>query len=426
MDNDWNKVRHELDKSDNFEAICNSPWYSDALYHKFSDEEFARRHEAARRLMARDNLDALILTGGPDIYSHGSGVTWGAGLIDDRGLCQYMVLPLKGEPTLIYPHYGCHIEAARKQVSVRDVRSGQHGKYGRAVAQRLIELKIEKGRIGIAAADRTGPEYMGVQAYLDMQKMLPQATFVFCPNLLHELTFRKSPEELRAMAKAGQLAIKALEAVKAAAKPGVREYQLAGAVANAVMSEGGRYHLLMIGSTSMHDPKLIFPNPNPSARVLKEGDIILSELAMSYMGYSAKIGHPISIGPPTERYTRFFKDVVVGGFKEIASHLKPGTALEDIRKAGARAFRDRGAQSRPTIMHGLDLITSVPFIRADRVRAEPWETTMQPGMTYNIEITPVDKEGVFGIFYSRSFAITETGKQDLTPYPVDDILVADR
>jgi Xaa-Pro aminopeptidase len=424
MDNDWSKVRHELDKSDNFEAICNSPWYTDTVYHKFSDAEFSRRHESARKLMARDKLDALILTGGPDIYSHGSGVTWGAGLIDDRGMCQYMVLPFKGEPTLIYPHYGCHIEAARKQVSVRDVRSGQHGKYGKAVAERLIELKLEQGRIGIVAADRTGPEYMGVQAYLDMQKMLPQATLVFCPNMLHELTYRKSAEELKAMEKAGQLAIKALEAVKATAKPGVREYQLAGAVANAVMSEGGRYHLLMIGSTSMHDPKLIFPNPNPSARVLKEGDIILSELAMSYMGYSAKIGHPISIGQPTERYTRFFKDVVVGGFKEIASHLKPGTTLEDIRKVGARAFRERGAQSRPTIMHGLDLITSVPFIRADRVRAEPWETTMQPGMTYNIEITPVDKEGVYGIFYSRSFAITETGKQDLTPYPVDDILVA--
>ena len=424
MDNDWNQVRRELDKSDNFEAICNSPWYTDTVYEKFSDAEFARRHEAARKLMARDGLDALILTGGPDIYSHGGGVAWGAGLLDDRAMCQYMVLPLKGEPTLIYPHYGCHIEAARKMVSVRDVRSGQHGKYGKAVAERLIELNLQKGRIGITAANRTGPEYMGVQAYLDLQKLLPQASFVFCPTLFHELTYRKSAEELRAMAKAGQLAIKALEAVRATAKPGVREYQLAGAVANAVLGAGGRYHLLMIGSTSMHDPKLIFPNPNPSARVLREGDIVLSELAMSYMGYSAKIGHPVSVGRPTERYQTFFKDVVVGGFKEIRALLKPGTTLEDVRKVGSQAFRKRGAQSRPTIMHGLDLITSVPFVRADRVRTESYDMTMQPGMTYNIEITPVDKEGVFGIFYSRSFAITESGHEDLTPYPVDEILVA--
>src|SRR5574341_202167 len=339
MDNDWNQVRRELDKSDNFEAIRNSPWYADAVYENFSDQEFARRHEAARKLMARDGLDALILTGGPDIYSHGGGVAWGAGLLDDRGMCQYLVLPLKGEPTLIYPHYGCHIEAARQMASVRDVRSGQHGKYGKAVAERLIELKLEKGRIGITAANRTGPEYMGVQAYLDMQKLLPQASFVFCPTLFHELTYRKSAEELRAMAKAGQLAIRALEAVKTTAKPGVREYQLAGAVANAVLSGGGRYHLLMIGSTSMHDPKLIFPNPNPSARVLKEGDIVLSELAMSYMGYSAKIGHPVSVGRPTERYQTFFKEVVLGGFKEIRALLKPGTTIEDVRKAGSQAFR---------------------------------------------------------------------------------------
>ena len=424
MDNDWSKVRRELDKSDHFEAICNSPWYSDAVYEKFSDAEFTRRHQAARELMARDGLDALILTGGPDIYSHGSGVTWGSGLIDDRGMCQYMVLPLQGEPTLIYPHYGCHIEAARKQVSVRDVRSGQHGKYGKAVAERLIELRLEKGRIGITAADRTGPEHMGVNAYLDLKKLMPEASFEFCPNMLHELTYRKSAEEISAMARAGQLAIKALEAVKATARPGVREYELAGAVAQAVISGGGRYHLLMIGSTSMRDPKIIFPNPNPSARVLKDGDIVLSELAMSYMGYSAKIGHPISIGRPTEQYQRFFKDVVVAGFKEVRALLRPGSTLEDVRSTGAQAFRRRGAQSRPTIMHGLDLITSVPFVRADRVRAEPYETTMQPGMTYNIEITPVDSEGIYGIFYSRSFAITGDGCRDLTPYDVDEILVA--
>lgn len=424
MENDWSKVRYELDKSDNFEAICNSPWYTDAVYEKFSDAEFARRHEAARALMRRDGFEALILTGGPDIYSHGSGVTWGSGLIDDRGMCQYMVLPLKGEPTLIYPHYGCHIEAARKMVSVKDVRSGQHGKYGKAVAERLLELKLDRARIGITAADRTGPEHMGVNAYLDLKKLMPGAEFVFCPNLLHELTYRKSAEEIRAMQKAGQLAIKALEAVKATARPGVKEYELAGAVANAVLSAGGRYHLLMIGSTSQADPKIIFPNPNPSARVLKTGDIILSELAMSYMGYSAKIGHPISVGPATEKYTRFFKDVVIAGYKDVQRELKPGATLERVREVGARTFRERGGQSRPTIMHGLDLITSVPFVRCDRIRAEPYEVAMQEGSTFNIEITPVDKEGIFGIFYSRSHVITATGSMDLTPYPVEDILVA--
>jgi hypothetical protein len=38
----------------------------------------------------------------------------------------------------------------------------------------------------------------------------------------------------------------------------VREYQLAAA-AHAVLDGGGQVHLLMIGSTSMRDPRLIFP-----------------------------------------------------------------------------------------------------------------------------------------------------------------------
>ncbi|HKA46248.1 MAG TPA: M24 family metallopeptidase [Burkholderiales bacterium] len=422
--NDWNKVRRELDNSEHFEAIYNSPWYADAVYEKFSDAEYARRHAAARELMARDGYDAIIFTGGPDIYSHGAGVTWGSGLYDERGMVQYLVLPLKGEPTLVYPHPGCHIEAARKMVSLRDVRGGEHGQYGKVVAERLAELGLQSGRIAITAADRTGPEFMGTNAWRQLQDHLPQAKFVFLPLLLHELAHRKSPEELRAMAKAGRLAIKALEAVKATARPGVREYHLAAAVIHAVMSEGGRHHLLMIGSTAMADPKLIFPNPNPSHRVLKDGDIILCELSMSYMGYSAKIGHPVSIGRPTERYDRFFKEVVVPGFRDIRAQLKPGNPLEAVRKVASTAFRSRGAQSRPICMHGLDLITSVPFISVDEVKGQPYDLVMQPGATYSVEITPVSLDGTFGIFFSRSFAITESGVDELTPYPIDEILVA--
>ena len=75
-------------------------------------------------------------------------------------------------------------------------------------------------------------------------------------------------------------------------------------------------------------------------------------------------------------------------------------------------------------MHGHDLITSLPFISLDEVKGEPYDMVMQPGMAYGIEITPVSADGTFGIFFSRSFAIIEGGVQALTPYPVDEIIVA--
>ena len=41
-----------------------------ALYPRFSAEEFARRYEAARVLMAREGIDALVVYGNSAFYRH--------------------------------------------------------------------------------------------------------------------------------------------------------------------------------------------------------------------------------------------------------------------------------------------------------------------------------------------------------------------
>jgi Xaa-Pro dipeptidase len=423
MVNDWNEIRYELDKSPNYVEIINSPWYSETVYDKFSPDEYQRRHQHAQKVMERDGLDALILTGGKNIYSFGGAVTWATGLIDQRGVCQYVVLPKEGEPMLIYPHAGCHIEAARRMVGIRDVRGDQGGQYAKVIADFLREHGLEEGRIGITAIDRIGPEYMGVKTYLDLVDHLPKANLEFLPNLLHELTAIKSQEEIEAMTKAGELAVQALEALVAAARPGVREYQLEAAGTHAILHGGGDVHLMMIGSTSMRDPKGVYPNPIPSQRVLQEGDIILNEMVATYKGYSAKIGHPITVGPPTEEVEAFFKDILLGGFRALEAQLMPRKTLEDVRRA-ARFFRDKGAQSLPIIVHGLDLITALPFIYVDRVAVLPGDEDILPGKAYAIEISPVDSEGLLAMFMARTYIMTEDGKRDLTPFPMEEILVA--
>jgi Xaa-Pro aminopeptidase len=423
MANDWNEVRYELDKSANFTEMYNSPWYSDAVYDKFSDAEFARRHALAREKMVRDGLDAIIFTGSYNVWSFGAGVSWVSGMLEDRAMVQYVILPLKGEPTVIYPHPGCHIEAMRKMVSVKDVRGSRGGHFGLVMADRFEELGLQEGRIGITAADRTGPEYMGLMTYRELEQRLPKAEFVFLPELLHELTYFKSDEEIEAMAKAGELVVKSLEALVEAAKPGHFEYQLEAAAWHAIMNGGGRPHFMIIGSTSMYDPKMVFPNPHPSQRVLKKGDIILTEMVASYKGYTAKIGHPVTIGPPTDEMEAFYKKVVLPGFKAVEAALMPGKSLEEARQALTH-FRKAGAQSRPVSVHGLDLITAPPYVYTDQVKGASMGLEIKPNTTFAIEITPINSDGTYGMFMSRSYAITEDGRRDLTPYPMDEIIVA--
>jgi len=55
----------------------------------------------------------------------------------------------------------------------------------------------------------------------------------------------------------------------------------------AILEGGGDIDFLIIGSTPMADPAMVFGNPRPSGRVLAKGDIINMELAAGYRGYTA-------------------------------------------------------------------------------------------------------------------------------------------
>src|SRR5207244_13537999 len=109
-----------------------------------------------------------------------------------------------------------------------------------------------------------------------------------------------SGKELDCIRKAGKLCEDAMNAMVARARPGVTEYQLRAAAGAAILEGGGDIDFLIIGSTSMHNPALVFGSPRPSARVLQRGDIINMELAAGYRGYTAQVGSPSCIGPPTD------------------------------------------------------------------------------------------------------------------------------
>ncbi len=75
------------------------------------------------------------------------------------------------------------------------------------------------------------------------------------------------------------------------------------------------------------------------------------------------------------------------------------------------------------MVHGLDLITALPHMNIDGVKAQPREMTIVPGMTFSIEITPINLDGTFGMFMARSYMMTEHGQHDITPFPKDEMII---
>ncbi|MBI5879144.1 MAG: aminopeptidase P family protein [Chloroflexi bacterium] len=419
---DFAQYHGQLDRREPYGNISGTPWYPGATYAKFSDVEFERRYRTTREKMARLGLDVLIAPGSPHHWSWGGGMLWLSGHWNWHAMVEHVVVPLKGEPALIYSQGGAHLEATRRAVYPKDVRNSRGGRFADLIAEVVTERGCAEGRIGIAEADWNFHDYIPVNQVERMGELLPKARIELVPDFFHELVYRKSAEEQAFVAKAGEMCVKALYAIRDRARPGVTEYELAASAAKAIMMEDGQVDFLIIGSTPMANPAQVFGNPRPSHRVLQEGDIIMNELAAAYHGYSAQIGIPICVGKPTENVSSFFDEIVLPGYKLMEQTLKPGNDLEEVKKAG-EFFRAHGAQSRAIHLHGIDFVSNSPHVGTEHVRAYPYEQKMQPGAVLMLEPCPITADGLLGLFYGHTYIMTDTGARRVTECP-DELLVA--
>jgi len=407
-----------LDRRSNFGPLSGTRYYEDAVYERFSEQEMARRYTSVRSKMARLNLDALIVTGGPSHWSFGGGMRWLTNHWEWHAVSNYLLVPMKGDPTLVYSMGGTHIEAVRRAVVIDDVRHSRGGRFGLVLVDRIKELGLEKGRIGITDIDPRFGDNIPENQYRALRQGLPQADLQFVGEFFHELLMHKSPEELACVRRSGELADLALEAIVDRASPGVTEYQLAAAAAAAVMDAGGQIDFLIIGSSPMSNPAMVFGNPAPSSRQLKIGDYINNELAVGYRGYTTQIGTPICVGEPTDELSEMYSKIALPGFLRLEALLRPGVSYEDFRHAG-QWFREQGYQGRPTLLHSIDIVTGPPHIWVEESDHALGETHFEPNMTVMLEPNPISADGNLGLFVGRTYIITEDGHEKVTKFPLE-------
>jgi hypothetical protein len=101
--------------------------------------------------MREHKLDALIVPGGPSHWSFGGGMLWLTGHWEWHALSSYVVVPLEGEPTLIYSMAAPMPKrcAAKSRSLSRTSATAATGAMRISWVERLRELKLERGRIGL-------------------------------------------------------------------------------------------------------------------------------------------------------------------------------------------------------------------------------------------------------------------------------------
>ena len=365
-------MRTRLDQNAPFSNMHDTPYYRDAVYDQYSKQEYARRYAALRDKMREHKLDCVIVPGGPSHWSFGGGMQWLTGHWEWHAISSYVVVPLDGEPTLVFSMGGTHAEACRRECAnaLTDVRHSRNGRYAEVMVERIRELKLERGRIGLIEIDPRHGDYLPVNQYDVLRQSLPDAELIFTHGFMHELVVVHSEEELRCVRKAGLLCERAMEAMVARAKPGVPEYELRAAAGAAILDGGGDIDFLIIGSTPMADPALVFGNPRPSQRRLQAG-------RHHQHGARRRLQWHVGADRLADLPRAADRDgaQVLGG--DHAARLParssprsgPATPTDNMRLA-SRFFREQGVQSRPTQVHGIDIVTDKPHVFTERTEAD--------------------------------------------------------
>lgn len=339
-----------------------------------------------------------------------------------HAMSAYVVVPPDGDPVLVCGPGGAHREAVRRATPLKDVRHSRWGSSGEVIADLIKEWGLADATVGISHVDPVYGHYLPVDEWERLRDGLPEATLERVGDFFHELVHVKSPEEIEYVRKAGKLMDQAFHAMIAAARPGVTEYQLAAAATHAVMDGGGQMDFNIIGSTRMDDPAMVFGNPWPSSRPLQTGDIIINELACGYNGYSVQIGSPICIGEPPSWIREFFDEVVLPGYELMASQVVGGNSWDDVMKA-SQFFRDKGYDSRPLFLHCIDFTSHPPHVMWDHVVAEDNELDLEAGTVAMLEPTIITPDGLLGIFFGRTFVLTDGGHEQVTKFPHELIVI---
>jgi Xaa-Pro aminopeptidase len=371
------------------------------LFPRFSDAEYERRHGAIRAAMQNDNIDAILISG-----ARGSSEVAYLSNYQAQSPC-WLVFPREGEAT-VFIHFFNHQPCAKAQAIVDDVRW-----YGPApmptLAEEIRKRNLTKSRIGLVS--------MRAMAYghvTELQRQFPEAEFVEFGPQFGRIRRVRSEEELIYLRKSGYLTDLACEALEKNLRPGLTEQDVLSVVYSAYIKHGGDPGIHFIAATNMDSPDRFVPWQRQTGRVLEKGSVIITELTVSYWGYSTQIHRPFAIGKePSPTYRKLF-DAAYECYENIRKICKPGTTSEQIIAASS-AIEANGFTSYDSVFHGEAGKSPELGTRSAAHPLEKW--TLEENMVHVIQPNPITKDLKGGLQLGAAVVVKPNGGEPLHNYP---------
>lgn len=367
-------------------------------YPRFSDAEYRRRHAALAAVMAKHDVDHLLVV---TDHRSGNAPQWVTGW---PGTVEAYVIFRPTEAMTMHVEWFNHFPLAKKLARGIDVRWGEH----RGLTLTIAELKKRGAkRIGLI-----GPLVTRKQRELEKEFAV-----VECDADYVRLRLIKSEEEIDWLRIGAAFSDAGLEALLKGTRPGVSERELGNLVERAYVGEGGTTFIHYIGVTAMEKPQLFVPPQFHSSRRVEPGDVVFCELSGSFWDYSGQVLRTFSVGAePTPLY-RALHETAEAAFDAVTGVIRHGTTMEQIL-AAADLIEERGFTVCDDLMHGFGGGYFPPILGTRSRPAGPLpKMTLEENMTVVVQPNVISREQPAGVQVGELVRVTKSGCERLHRAP---------
>jgi len=391
-------------------------------YPRFSLAERDRRWRAVRELMRGQNLDVIVT---PQNSGHSADYQANTRYLTHCGGGEpdvAAVFPLQGEVTAIATSAAPRWPTVQDWVS--DVREARRN-YGRAIVERLKELNVERGRIGITGlgeveGTRTPEGTIFYGTWKQIREAFPRAELVDATKILDEARYVKSQEEIDVLAKSMEIIELAMQAEIEAAKVGVKDWEV-WAAAHYAMTRNGSELPIHCFWVSGKNPKRTLTRP--SMRLLERGDVIINELEASWIGYRSQGVQPMFVevvNPIQAELIKVQREV----FNRVLENLKPGITVGELAEITKQAADGAAPKSGPAAgargdltMHGRGAGDDGPIITPHAKSPKQLGVIMRENMVFVCKPAAISADGEYTCQWGDTVVVTKSGGRRLGKRP---------
>ena len=310
-----------------------------------SQKDFDQRLEAAREIVKRNHLDALVVF---STECEPAQVRYFADYWPSFETAAVLI-PAKGDPALIIGPESLTYATMRTRIAniiqIMDFRESSQPDYPGSKLPKWTDVvkRYNLRKIGLSGYFLFPYVMMTslAKAMGGMKNIIP------ADDIIRPLYMKKTPAEIKCLKAAAKASEAGFKAILEAVRPGMTESELCGIATKAMTAAGAEATGYPIWCCS--GPNSSHGISRPTMRKIKRGEIVHFSIGAKVEGYSASIGRPIVLGK-CPKATRDFLQVGLDAANMTFDEMRAGVKACEVAKKVHQYIIDKGYGD--TILYG--------------------------------------------------------------------------